>query len=639
MENAETVGNKRHYVLPKGWRQKYKFRLTSCIVFFILAYIMIFLRVTYVTVIHPIKPAAAWLAAVLPTPHMSVPLPDRASIVDDKGRILAVSLPDAALYADPKQIIHPYKVAQELAAILPDINPQQTKARLLLKQSSFAYIDRALTPGQEMAVNRLGVPGLYFLPSWKRHYPDGSIAAHILGGVTPGQNGIAGVEESFNKRLLKRNGQPLKLSIDLRVQGIVQRELADAMNNYDARGACAIVESMTGRIIAMVSLPTYNANNFHDAPPDAQTDRCISGDYEPGSVMKLMTLAAGLQSGLVHVWDKFNTTHPLFVSGYAVTDYEPVHHWLAMPAILAYSSNIGASRIATIMGPKLQRAWLAKMGFFNRSPIQLPGAQYGLWHARRSWHLLTTMSVSFGNGIAMPPIILVNAVVADLNGGILYKPTLLAPKPGAPPRQGVRVMRPDVSVDMRKMMRGVVLSGTGVYANVPGYLVGGKTGTSQVVGANGRYDTDLNDSSFIAAFPINHPRYVVYALVIHPKPTKKMQKFSYGFTTGGYVAAPAVGRIISRIGPMLGIRPLSSAALKVANAKWHFPLTPKPPASAVALGPGHPFPPGANQYAYDLTKHLAPQHPDQAAKLAALKKIELSKPFYPTSSEVQVASS
>ncbi len=599
--------------------------MSFCIFAFIFAYFVVLLRVADVTAIAPIKPNPAILAAVYPSTHFKAPLPDRASIVDRNGRLLAVSLPGAALFANPQQIAHPRAVAEKLKHILPGIDEELTVRRLSLQQSHFAYIDRALTPDQELAVNRLGIPGLHFYPTWQRHYPNGSAATHILGGVTPGQNGIAGVEDTFNKRLLAHPGKPLRLSIDLRVQAIVQRELSRAVANYDARGGCAIVEGMTGRIVAMVSLPTYNANNFHNAPPDALINRCISGDYEPGSVMKLMTLPAALQSGMLHVWDKFNTTHPLFADGFAVTDYEPVHHWLEMPAILAYSSNIGASRIATMLGPKIQRIWLRKMGFFNRSPIQLPGAQYGIWHGRNEWNLLTTMSVSFGNGIAMPPIILVNAVVADVNGGILYKPDILARTPGAPRRIGVRVMRPGVSVLMRKMMRGVVLSGTGVYARVPGYLVGGKTGTSQVVGPDGRYDTDLNNSSFMAVFPVNHPRYVVYALVIHPKPTKKMAHFSYGFTTGGYVAAPAVGRIISRIGPMLGIYPLAGKTLAAANAQWQIPLAPPAPPSTLALGPGHPFPPGANEFAYMLANKPIPKHPDRAAQMAALKQASLAK--------------
>jgi cell division protein FtsI (penicillin-binding protein 3) len=614
------------YELPVSWRQKLMFRIIVCIVAFSLSYLAVIVRLVDVTVIHPHMPSRAILTALQPDINFNAPPPDRASIVDRNGTLLAVSLPSAALFANPQQISHADLVATKLKSVLPDINQKLTAKLLSLKKASFVYIDRKLTPDQEMAVNRMGIPGLYFQKTWLRHYPNGTLAAHILGGVTPGQNGISGVEEYFNKRLSAEPSRPLRLSIDLRVQAIVHRELARSMKDYDARGACAIVESMSGRILAMVSLPTYNANGLHDASPDALTDRCISGDYEPGSVMKLMTLAAALQSGLLHVWDRFNTSHPLLVDGFAITDYEPVHHWLAMPAILAYSSNIGASRIATILGPKIQRAWLQKMGFFDRSPIQMPGAQRGLWHNRQNWNLLTTMSVSFGNGIAMTPIVLVNAIVADLNGGILFKPTLLARRNNALPRRGVQVMRPSVSVRMREMMRDVVLSGTGAYARIPGYLVGGKTGTSQIVGANGRYDTRLNDASFVGVFPVNHPRYVIYALVIHPKATKKMQKFSYGFTTGGYVAAPAVGRIINRIGPMLGIRPLSGEALARANAKWQLPLIPTPPSTALALGPQNPLPQGASKFAYILSHRTVPSHSGKAVAIAALNRAKMAIP-------------
>ncbi len=625
--------------MPPGWRDTYRFRIIAFAFAFAAAYLAIFARVVDVTVIHPVKPSPAFLAAVLPDTHFTPPLPGRAPIVDRNGLLMAVSLPGAALFANPRQISHPTQISAQLKTILPFIDTKLTTRLLSDKAMSFVYLDRHLTPPQELAVNQLGIPGLYFLHTWQRHYPNGNIAAHILGGVTPGQNGVSGVEKTFNHRLNADPGKPLRLSIDLRVQSIVQQEVAKAMRDYDARGACGIVESMRGRILAMVSLPNYNANDFHNAPADALTDRCISGDYEPGSVMKLMTLASALQSGLMHVWDRFNTTHPLFVDGFAVTDYEPAHHWLAMPAILAYSSNIGASRIATILGPEIQHAWLRKMGFFNRSPIQLPGTQYGLWHDKQNWNLLTTMSVSFGNGIAMTPIVLVNAVVADLNGGILFKPTLLAPRPGAQPRRGVRVMRPGVSIAMRKMMRGVVLAGTGAYARVPGYLVGGKTGTSQVVGADGRYDTDLNNASFLGAFPMNHPRYVVYVLVIHPKPTKKMQHFSFGFTTGGYVAAPAVGRIISRIGPMLGMQPLSGKALARARAKWKLPLAPAVPPGAVALGPKNPLPPGANRFAYVLEGKPVPEHLDRALQRLALKRVEMAVPGQTVFSDPQPAKS
>ncbi|MEE3500352.1 penicillin-binding protein 2 [Acidiphilium acidophilum] len=608
------------------WFSRFKGRARFGMAAFILIYALLALKLIDATIIAPIKPSAAVLAAQRPDFRTMLSAPDRAPILDRNGRILAVSLPGAALFADPKEITTPKRDAARLETALPMLNQAEIAHRLGLSHYGFVYLDRDLTAAQELAVNRLGIPGLYFQHVWVRHYPEGNLAAHVLGGVTPDQRGIAGIEDYFDRRLIAHPTQPLRLSIDLRVEAIVHREVARAMADYKARGACGIVENMSGRVVAMVSLPDYNANDLHDAPTHALFDRCISGDYEPGSVMKLMTMPAALQSRLVDYWDRFNTTHPLFVDGFSVTDYEPVHYWLAMPAILAFSSNIGASRIATIMGSKIQRAWLRKMGFFKPSPIQMPGVQPPIWHPKDTWKLLTTMTVSFGNGIAMAPIILVNAVVADVNGGILYKPTLLARTKGAPPRTGIRVMRHSVSVTMRRLMRGVVLSGTGVYARVPGYLVGGKTGTSQVVGRNGSYRNHLNNSSFMAMFPATDPRYVVYVLVIHPKPTKKMQHFSYGFTTGGYVAAPAVGRIIARIGPMLGIPPVEGPALKAINARFGIPLKPAIPPGQPALGPENPFPPGANRYAYILANRTPPKHPDTEAAAAALHRVQLATP-------------
>lgn len=607
-----------------NWSQRFRARVWLGIAGFVAIYVAVALKLVDATILHPIKPSAAVLASLQPDFSTRIASPDRAPILDRNGRLLAISLPGAALFADPRQITQPSRDAAQLERVLPMLNETRIAHRLGLGNYSFVYLDRHLTASQELAVNHLGIPGIYFQPIWARHYPQGDLAAHILGGVTPNQRGIAGMEDYFDRRLTDQPAKPLRLSIDLRVEAIVHRDIARAMHDYDARGACGIVESMTGRIIAMVSLPDYNANNLHDAPTNALFDRCISGDYEPGSVMKLMTLPAALQSGLMHYWDRFNTTHPLFVDGFAITDYEPVHRWLAMPAILAYSSNIGASRIATIMGAKIQRAWLRKMGFFESSPVQMPEVQPPIWHPKDAWKLLTTMTVSFGNGIAMAPIIMANAVVADVNGGILYKPTLLARRPGAPPRRGIRVMRRGVSTIMRKLMRDVVLSGTGVYARVPGYLVGGKTGTSQVVATDGRYHDHLNDASFMAMFPADRPRYVVYVLVVQPKPTKKMQKFSYGFTTGGYVAAPAVGRIIARIGPMLGVAPLEGGALATMNTRFKIPLKPKVPPGQTTLGPGNPFPPGANRYAYILAHRSPPQHPDRAAMRSALRKVEMA---------------
>ena len=395
------------------------------------------------------------------------------------------------------------------------------------------------------------------------------------------------------------------------------------MRDYAAIGACGIVMSArTGRILAMASVPDYNANDLGTAPANARFSRCVSGDYEPGSVFKLMTISMALNSGMIHYWDRFDTSHPLHVGRFTVTDFEPVHTWLAVPHILAVSSNIGASRIATILGPKIQRAWLRDLGFFSKPLVQLPEAQPALYHTKASWKLLTTMTVSFGNGIAMSPLQMISSVVPVVNGGVYYPPTLLAAQPGVPPPQGKRVMSAGNSLIMRKLMRNVVTApnGTGVYARVPGYLVGGKTGTAQVVGPNGRYMQHLNNASFMAAFPMDNPRYVVYVVVLHPHATKQMMPFCHGFTTGGYVAAPAVARIIARLGPKLGIMPLSGTQLASAQAALAIPLDPSAPPGQLALGPGHPFPPGASKYAYMLAGITAPRlagapsHPNGPAR-------------------------
>jgi cell division protein FtsI (penicillin-binding protein 3) len=609
-------------------------RMVFGLVGFLLIYGILAGRLIDVSVINPTRPDAAAIAAELPRTNILLPPPARAEITDRNGVILAVSLPGAALYANPKQIGDPGEVARQITAVIPALDPGWLESRLADRKRDFVYLDRGLTAEQELAVNQLGIPGVYFEDIEHRHYPEGDLAAHILGGVTPDQRGIAGVEQYFNKTLTADPATPLRLSIDIGAEGIVRQETLQAMTDYDGIGACGIVISArTGRVLAMASLPDYSAGDLGSAPANDRFNRCVSGDYEPGSVFKLMTLSMAINSGMIHYWDRFDTTHPLHVGRFTVTDFEPAHIWMAVPHILEVSSNIGASRIATILGPDIQRAWLKKLGFFGKPPIQLPEAQPAMYHPKSNWKLLTTMTVSFGNGIAMSPLQLISAVVPVVNGGIYYKPSL---DDAGPPPAGVRVMSAKASLIMRKMMRNVVVApnGTGVYARVPGYLVGGKTGTAQVVGPGGRYMKHLNNASFMAAFPMTNPRYVVYVVVLQPHATKKMMPFCHGFTTGGYVAAPAVANIIARIGPMLGIMPRSGDALASAQAALSIPVDPTAPPGRSALGPGHMFPPGASKYAYMLAGEKPPAAIDEAAHDAALARTEMWQPLGATAETI-----
>lgn len=568
---------------------------------FICLFSVLALKLVWATIVAPIHPSAAQIAAMAPKLSVTPPPPGRADIMDRNGTILAVSLPGASLYANPQQVSDPQAAATMLANALPGANPgwlahAMGVGVLPSKRKEFAYLDRRLTPQEELAVNSLGIPGIYFENREERHYPDGDLAAHILGGVNIDSSGLAGVEKYFNKRLTT-DQQPLQLSIDAGIQSIVHDELASAVKEFQAPGACAIVMNIhTGEVLAMVSLPDYDVNNYRDAPPNDQFDRCVNGLYEPGSVFKLQTISMALDSGIVHWWDYFDTTHPLRIGRFEITDFEPAHTWMAIPQILNVSSNIGASRIATILGPKIEREWYKKQGFFKPLNIQLPGPPLPLFPSKSNWGLAATMTVSFGAGIAISPLQLVTATVPILNGGVRYSATLLKVDPNGPQPQGVRIMQQSTSDIMRKLMTNVVLFGTGQYAAVPGYVVGGKTGTAQVVGPNGRYLLHTNNASFMAAFPMQDPQYVVYVLVMQPKPDAT----THGFTTGGYIAAPTVARIITRMGPMLGIMPSSGDELAQLDAQWTVPLDPSPPQGQRALGPGDPLPPGANAFAYEL---------------------------------------
>jgi cell division protein FtsI (penicillin-binding protein 3) len=593
-------------------------------------YAVLALRLTYATIIRPVLPTQAVLDAMQPQLDIMPPAPDRANITDRNGTILAVSLPGAQLYADPKQVTDPVQAAQQLGGVLPGLDIALTEKKLS-SGKDFVYLDRKLSPSEELAVNGLGIPGVYFEDAEKRHYPEGDLAAHILGGVNVGGGGIAGVEGYFDNRL-RTNPAPLVLSIDIGIEGIVHDELAAAVKEFQSPGGCAIVmNAHTGEILAMVSLPDYDASTLGSAPANNRFNRCVTGDYEPGSVFKLQTIAMALDSGMIHYWDYFDTTHPLHIGRFTINDFEPVHTWMAVPEILNVSSNIGASRIATILGPKTEQAWLAKQGFFKKLPVQLPEAQPPMVPSFQNWGLSTTMTVSFGNGIAVSPLHLVTGVLPIVNGGIRYDPTLLAVDPNGAPPQGVRVMQQSTSDMMRKLMTNVVLYGTGTKAQVPGYVVGGKTGTAQVVGPDGRYMKHTNNASFMAAFPMNDPQYVIYVLVLQPK----ADATTAGFTTGGMIAAPTVGRIIARIGPMLNIMPATGDTLAALDAALTVPLNPTAPPGVVALGPGRPLPPGANAFAFQLMGMKAPAQKPPPPELSAAHGTaghKVMAPVYPPSS-------
>ncbi len=406
----------------------------------------------------------------------------RAMITDRNGEILAISLPTAGLYANPKEMIDPADVAHKLKSVLPRLDEDVVRTRLPRPSSSSIWPARS-RPHEQMAINALGIPGVYFQAGERRRYPQGRVAAQVLGGVDVDSHGIAGVERFFDDRL-QDDPEPLQLSIDVRVQAVLRDELAKSIEEFTAIGGCGIVMDVrTGEVIAMVSLPDYDANQAAQATPEERFNRAVTGMYEPGSTFKLQTAGMALDSGAAQLWNEYDAAHDIHIGRFTITDFEGKHRFLDLPEVLAYSSNLGAAHMAQAVGPTRQRAWLQNMGMFERVGVELPEAGRPICPRVANWGEAANLTVGFGHGIAVSPLHVVRGTAALANGGVVLRPT----HPGAgarlAPREGTRVMQQQTSDTIRKLMRLVVTDGYGKPADIPGYFVGGKTGTAEKVGA------------------------------------------------------------------------------------------------------------------------------------------------------------
>ena len=564
--------------------EKTRSRLVVAAGGFIVLFSAVLAKLALATIVLPLTPhrlerPAAEMAANAPRGPIEATLPgQRAMITDRNGQPMAISLNTVSLTADPRQIADPDDVAAKLKQVLPRLDRAEAADRLK-RDKKFIYLAREITPREEQAINNLGIPGIDFRPTQHRQYPLGRTAAQVLGGVDVHQSGFAGVEKHFDARL-RTDPEPLRLSIDLQVQAAVREELLSAMRTFAAIGCCGIVMDVhTGEVLAMVSLPDYDANSVRNARGDDRFNRAVEGRYEPGSTFKLQTASMALDGGLVHIWDQFDASHNISIGRFTISDFEGKHRWLYLPEVLAYSSNLGAAHIAMTVGADRQQAWLRNMGMFDRIGIELPEATRPITQPAAAWKEVVTMTVGFGHGISVTPLHVVRGTAAIANGGLLLKPTVLALQPGEEPA-AVRVMQPATSAIMRRLMRLVVTDGFGKSAEVPGYYPGGKTGTAEKVTAHGGYRKHANIAAFMSVFPMNAPRYAVYMMLDEPHANKD----TYGYATAGWVVAPAAGKVIARIGPMLGMLP-DLQDMPAINQALAIPLRPARPPGSVARGP------------------------------------------------------
>lgn len=482
----------------------------------------------------------------------------RPDIIDRNGEVLATDLATASLYAEPRNIIDVNEAVELLTSVLPELDEEALRADLS-SDRGFVWLKREISARMRERVHDLGIPGIGFLTETRRFYPGGSAVGHIVGHVDVDNAGIAGLERSIDSSGLRalqaaglaRKGRemaPVRLSVDLRVQHAVRDELARSMERYRAKAAVGIVlDARTAEVVAMSSLPDYDPNHPAQSLDEKRMNRALTGVFELGSIFKTFTLASGLDSNVIDLDTKIDARYPLKIGKFTIHDDHAKARWLTAEEVFKYSSNIGTAKIASAVGKARQQEYLKSFGFFDRMVTELPEGARPLVPSR--WADITAATVAYGHGIAVTPMHAAAAAAAAINGGIYAAPTFYPRTEAEMQAVGHRVISPETSRKMRELFYINGQEGSGRRARVPGYNVGGKTGTAEKP-YKGGYSDNKRINSFLAAFPIDAPQYVVLVTLDEPKP----EEGTFG-TTAAYNAAPTVANIITRIGPMLDVKP------------------------------------------------------------------------------------
>jgi cell division protein FtsI (penicillin-binding protein 3) len=482
----------------------------------------------------------------------------RPDILDRNGEILATDVKAPSLFADARKIVDVDEAVELLSASLPDMDAAEVRDRLASKRG-FVWLKREITAKQQTEVHRLGIPSLGFLDENKRVYPNGREVSHVIGHVNIDNQGIAGMERWLDTHGLAalhmaglatdRLQKPVELALDLRVQHAMRDELLIALDKFKAKAAAGLVTDVrTGEIVSMVSVPDYDPNNPREALDPTRINRLTTGVYEMGSTFKALTLAMALDSGKATLNSTYDARMPLRFGKFDIHDFHAQNRVLSVPEIFTYSSNIGAARMALAVGVEGHKAFLRKMGQLTRLRTELPESAEPLVPKR--WGELNTITIAFGHGLSVAPLQSVMAVGALVNGGHLIPPTFLKRSEEEARALGVQVIKPETSDKMRYLMRLNAEKGTATKADVKGYYVGGKTGTSDKI-IGGRYSKTKVLTTFMAIMPADKPRYLLLIMLDDPLATAE----THGFNTSGWNAVPTAGKVIARIAPILGLEP------------------------------------------------------------------------------------
>lgn len=488
------------------------------------------------------------------------PRTQRANIVDRNGELLAATHTTYSLFADPTRVWDIDAAAAAINDALPEADAAETAQRLRAaadRGRRFVWIERGLTPRQRQRVFDLGLAGFDFQEEPSRIYPRGRLAAHVLGWTNIDGVGVAGAERAFDAELARGDGNPLALSIDLRVQYALDDELRKAMERHAAQAAVGLVTDVrTGEILGLVSLPDFDPNQPGAADADAQLNRALNSVYELGSIFKTFTVAAALDSGTADAATLLPTDHPLEAGGAVISDAAPAGRQLSLAEAFIASSNVGIGALGLSLGPEVQQDYLARFGLLSTAPVDFAESAPPL--LPNVWNESERATVSFGHGIAVSPAAYMAAFGAVVNGGSYVRPTLRPVSVrGA---VGESVLKPETSVEIAQLLRAVVLFGTGRRADVPGLGLGGKTGTAEKPVAGG-YDPDRIVASFAAVFPYDDPRYAVLILLDEPQGTEE----THGRAGAGYTAAPTAGAVAARVALALDVIRANAADASLAG--------------------------------------------------------------------------
>ena len=494
------------------------------------------------------------VSAIPPADRLMASRPD---ILDRNGEVMATDVRTVSLYAEPNKIVDVDEAVELLGSVLPDLDVKGTYKKLSSK-SHFQWLRRQLTPKQQNQILSLGIPGIGFRPEKRRFYPGGPTASHVIGHVNIDNRGIAGMEKYIDSQGLADLAavgmtsdaplEPVRLSLDLRVQNILREELVAAKDRYTALAAGGVVLNIhTGEVIAMASIPDYDPNNPIGALDKDNLNRMSAGTYEMGSTFKTFTTAMALDSGKVKITDSFDARNSITIGGFTIHDFHAKHRILSVPEIFIYSSNVGTARMADLVGIEPHKEFLTKLGLLTRMQTELP--EVATPTQPKVWKKINSITISFGHGVSTTPLQTAVAAAALMNGGKLIPPTFMPRTEEQADQVATQVVKESTVEDMKTLFRMNVQSGSGKQAAVPGFDVGGKTGTAEKV-VNGRYSSDQRFNAFLSAFPIDKPEYIVLVVLDNPQ----AEKPGAG-TTAGANAAPTVGRVINRAAALLGVKP------------------------------------------------------------------------------------